>query len=166
MTLPKALQAETLARPMNGEEAAKAFAAFRRKKDSTKAKLRTEMVAKLLSVGLPGETANPLTEMIADLTRADVRRVWTPSEAFFKRLTKGQLLDLHAHIVGQGFRSKTLAKHPKAEVAKWVALIIKGGKGAPNLDADQRARADAWVPDGMVRAETQAEDTNGASQAA
>lgn len=151
MDLPKALQAdEDHQRPKNAEDALKAFTAFQRKKTETKAKLLAEHVARILSIGLSGETANPFAEAIAMKAGLDVRRVWTPTTEFLKRLTKSQLLEVHRHIMGRDAPSTQLAKQAKSSVANWLHLIFNGGTNAPTLTDEQRARADAWVPEGMA----------------
>lgn len=151
MRLPKALRAlgeRTM--PLRADVAAEAFAAFRRKKPATKAKLLTEHVARLLRIGLAGDCVNPFAEMIADLAGLDVRRVWTPTESFLKRLTKDQLLAIHRHIMDRPGPSTSQAKQSKKDIAHWLHLIFNGGKYAPTLTDTQRARADCWLPEAMA----------------
>ncbi len=151
MDLPKALQAETShTAPKTAEDAAKAFAAFQRKTPETKVKQLTEHVARILSIGMADESANPFAEAIAAQAGIDVRRVWTPTEAFFKRLTKAQLLEVHQHVMGRTEPSVQLAKQSKASVAKWLHLMFNGGEHAPTLSEDQHARAEAWLPEAMT----------------
>lgn len=150
MDLPKALRSyATHNLPMQAGDAAEAFAAFRRRKPETKARMLTEHVARILSIGMAGEAANPLAESVAAQAALDVRRVWTPTEAFFKRLTKAQLLEIHQHVMDREAPSAQLAKQAKSSVAKWLHLMFNGGEHAPALTDEQRARAQAWLPEGM-----------------
>lgn len=148
MKLPKAIQPEGYGYPMNGKEAAEAFTAFRRRKPATRAKLLTEAVAKIVSVGLAGDKANPFRELVAELAETDVRRNWTPTEAFLKRLTGAQLEAAHAEIMGEVQGS--FIKLKKGEKASRLHRIFAGEKGIPPLTDAQKARAAAWVPQGLV----------------
>ena len=159
MKLPKDLAGDGMGLPLSAGKAAEAFAAFQRKKPATKAKLLTAHVARILSIGLAGDAANPFAERIAEQAGLDVRAVWTPTESFLKRLTKDQLLAIHQHIMDRPEPSTSLAKQSKKDVVRWLHLIFNGGKHAPALNDAQRARADAWVPEGMIR-QNAAEDEN------
>lgn len=151
MRLPKALRAlgeRTM--PLRADAAAEAFAAFQCKKPATKTMLLTAHVARRLRIGLAGGCVNPFAEMIADQAGLDVRRVWTPTESFLKRLTKDQLLAIHRHIMDRPGPSTSQAKQSKKDIAHWLHLIFNGGKYAPTLTDTQRARADCWLPEGMA----------------
>jgi len=152
LTLPKAIRAERYAAPLDGAEAAEAFTAFRRKKPATKSRMLTEAVAKTARIGLAGEGANPFAEMIARLAGAEARRVWTPTEGFFKRLSKDQLLEIHREVMGLQAPSATLAKQNKGSVANWLHAIFNGGNHAPTLNDDQKGRVAAWTPEGLAPA--------------
>ena len=82
MDLPKALRDDTSAPPLTAEKAVRAFASFQRKKAETKARILTEHVARILSIGVADESANPFAEAIAAQAGLDMRRVWTPTDAF------------------------------------------------------------------------------------
>lgn len=149
MKLPKALKdGDSTPVPLDGAAAADAFKAFQRKKPQTKARILTENVARILRIGLADETANPFAEMIAAQAGLNLRRVWTPTESFLKRLKGAQLDEIMAHISGEGV-PQSFAKMKKGEKVARLDKIFAGEKGIPPLTAVQRARADAWVPEGM-----------------
>lgn len=135
------------ASPLGGEEAAEAFAHFRAKPKKARNAILTENVAKLVGVGLCGERANPFAELIAAMVGADVRKVWTPTAGFFKRLKGPQLDEIATHIMGE--TPARFANMKKGEKVEWLALIFSGEKTVPPLKAEQRARAAAWMPEGM-----------------
>ena len=164
LKLPKTLTGAR-ALPLDAEKAAEAFAAFCRKKPETKARLLTQAVARLLSVGLAGADANPFGERIAKAAGLDLRRVWTPSEGFLGRLKSGQLDAIMAHISGAGVPGG-FARMKKGEKARRLAAIFAGKKGIPPLSKAQRARADAWVPEGMMEAPHTDDVAASASEAA
>lgn len=164
MNLPKALTGTDSAYPLTAGAAAEAFAKFCRKKPATRTKLRTEAVARIIGIGLNGAKSNPLAEMIVDLADTDIRRVWTPTEAFFKRLKAAQLSDIHAEIMGEA--QTAFDKLKKGEKAKALHRLFVGEKGIPPLTEAQVARAAAWLPEGMaepVSDATDAEDLPGAA---
>lgn len=148
LSLPKQLQASQYDTPMDGNDAAEAFTAFRRKKPATKARMLTENVARMFGIGLAGETANPFAELIVDLAGIDVRRVWTPTADFLGRLKASQLEEIMEHIAGEPV-STAFAKMKKTEKVQRLHAIFKAETGIPPLSDAQRARADAWTPQGI-----------------
>ena len=165
LNLPKPLQPQEYGSPIHGEDAVDAFTAFRRKKPATKARILTENIARILSVGPAGDPASKLTEMIAGLAGIDVRRVWTPTADFLGRLKASQLDEIMAHIAGEPV-STAFAKMKKGEKVQRLHNIFKGETGIPPLTDAQRARADAWTPEGMVWAAEAEDGTDTRSQAA
>ena len=99
-----------------------------------------------------------MAEMLADLAGADPRHVWTPTEPFLKRLTGAQLEAIHTEIIGEAVPSFTKMK--KGEKAKLLHRIFAGEKGIPPLTEDQRARAAAWLPEGMATGSARHENSN------
>ncbi|MEP0249848.1 MAG: plasmid stabilization protein, partial [Roseobacter sp.] len=108
-------------------------------------------VAKLLSATLANSAANPLVEMLATLTGANVRAVWTPTEGFLTRLKADQLNDAMTFILGEVPPQSFTSLKKGGKVAR-LAAIFAGEKGIPPLTAEQKRRADAWLPKGMETA--------------
>lgn len=129
------------------DTAADAFAAFRDQPKKTRNAILTEAIARMLSVPMDGQ-ANPLAKMVADLTKPDLRKVWTPTASFLKRLKAADLDAIMLHIDGVALGS-TFASMKKGQKVERLAAIFAGGANAPALTRAQRARVDAWVPDEM-----------------
>lgn len=147
-TLPKALAAEDTAAPLTGAEAGEAFTAFRRKKPATKSRILTERVARLVSARLCDEGANPFLEQIAGMAEVDVRRTWQPNEWFLNRLTAAQLDTVMAHIRGDGVPGSFAGLKKREKVAR-LAAVLSDAPGAMPLSEEAKARAAAWLPEGM-----------------
>ena len=164
MRLPKSLHADEYGYPLTAAKAKDAFAKFRRRKPATRAKLLTGAVARIVQVGLTGAKANPLAQMIADLADTDIRTVWTPTEAFLKRLTAAQLSDIHTEIMGEA--QTTFDKLKKGEKAKTLHRLFAWEKGIPPLTEAQATRAAAWLPEGLGKPaieESENQDLQGAA---
>ena len=74
---------------------------------------------------------------------ADVRRSFTPTGAnLLGRLTKPQLMDIVGEILGEDRRAE-FTGHAKVAL---VADVEKFFDGRADLDPEQKARADAWMP--------------------
>ena len=142
------IAAEPYGRPSDGKGAAKAFAQFRAKPQKERNAILTESLAKLVGVGMGGKDANPLAEMIGSLAAPDVRKVWKPTASFLKRLKAGQLDAVMQHIDGDQLPSG-FAKMKKGEKVERLHRIFAGEKGIPPLTPQQKARADAWLPELM-----------------
>lgn len=138
------------------DSAPEAFAAFRAQPKKARNAALTEAVARMLTVPVDGQ-ANPLAKMIADLTKPDVRKVWTPTASFLKRLKAADLDAIMLHIDGIAVGS-TFAKMKKGQKVERLAAIFEAGPDTPKLSRDQQARADAWVPDEMEPEAQKAED--------
>ncbi|ABI93371.1 ParB/RepB/Spo0J family partition protein (plasmid) [Roseobacter denitrificans] len=137
--------------PIRAKPAAEKFAAFRALPKKERNAALTGEVAKLMQATLADHAQNPLIEMVATLAGANVRAVWTPSEAFLNRLKADQLIEAMAFILGEA-PQKSFTSLKKGEKAARLAAIFAGKKGIPPLSAEQKRRAEAWVPDGMATA--------------
>ena len=93
------------------------------------------------------DKAPPLIEALIETAGAAPRVVWTPDAAFFKRLTKEQLLAIEAGIMGRDAPAPDLAKQPKGKLVAHLSAIFSGESVA--LSPEQKARAAAWLPEGM-----------------
>ena len=109
-------------------------------------------MARLVSVGLSGETACPFAELIVELAGVDVRSTWRPNAWFLNRLT-GAGLDRVMADIRDGEVPGGFAKLRKRDKVARLAAILAGEAGAMPLSSEQKARAAAWLPEGMVRAE-------------
>ena len=141
--------------PVQAKEAAEKFAAFRALSKKERNAALTREVAKLLQATLADHNQNPLIEMLATLAGANVRAVWTPTEGFLNRLKAVQLDEAMAFILGDA-PQKSFAGLKKGEKATRLAAIFVGKKGIPPLTANQKRRADAWLPEGMATAPVEA----------
>lgn len=137
--------------PIRAKEAGEKFATFRALSKKERNAALTCEVAKLVSAPLAGSTANPLVEMLATLAGANVRAVWTPTEGFLTRLKADQLNDAMTFILGEA-APKSFTSVKKVEKVARLAAIFAGKKGIPPLSAEQKRRAEAWLPEGMETA--------------
>lgn len=151
--------------PVRSKEAAEKFTTFRALSKKERNAALTSEVAKLLQATLAGSTANPLVEMLATLTGANVRCVWTPTEGFLTRLKAAQLDAAMTFILGED-APKSFTSIKKVEKVARLAAIFGGKKGIPPLNAEQKRRAEAWVPEGMETAPADAPKAVKAKKAA
>ncbi len=136
----------------SAEGCAKAFLTFRDQSRKEKNALVAEAVAKALSGSLAKKgkgKGNALFEMIAQLCEANVRSVWTPTTAFFKRLSASQLEEIYGEIMGETV-SASFAKMKKSDKAARLNALFNEGEARKSLDAAIVARIDSWTPDGMA----------------
>ena len=139
--LPERLQAREQPMPLNGQQAAEAFAAFRARPKRERNAILTAEVARIVRAGLAGETANPLAELVAHLAGLDVRAVWTRTASFLTRLRAGQLDAIMAHVAGEDGVPASFTKLKKAEKIARLHAIFAKEKGIPPLTPAQKARA-------------------------
>lgn len=135
--------------PMSGDTAHQAFMAFREKPKKERNATLTAAIARLFSVRLTDDSPSPLAEAVASMAGINTRSVWTPGESFLKRLKGPQLDQVMADIMGDGLPA-AFAKMKKAEKVARLAKIFAGEKTIPPLTPAQKARADAWLPEGMA----------------
>ncbi|WP_208348963.1 hypothetical protein [Pseudaestuariivita rosea] len=139
LILPKGLTAQSQMVPLNAQEATEAFARFRRKTKSGKDKQLIQTLVRRIRIGLKDDSANPMVEQLMEITKADVRSIWTPERTFFARLTKAQLLDIHHEVMGSKTPSTKLAKESKAQIADYLHDLFNSTKAAPTLSEEQQA---------------------------
>ena len=78
----------------------------------------------------------------------DARSLWTPStDTLFARLSKGQILPILAACAGEDFANRH-ASMKKGDLVNIADRFFAGD--ARHHSAETGAKADAWVPDGMV----------------
>ena len=131
---------------LSADETAEAFAAFRARPKKERNRILAASIARALSAPLV-DKAPPLVEALIETAGAAPRAVWTPDTAFFKRLTKDQLLAIEAGIMGRDAPATDLAKQPKGKLVAHLTAIFSG-EGV-TLSPEQQARAAAWLPEGM-----------------
>ncbi|MEM6943196.1 MAG: hypothetical protein AAF565_05515 [Pseudomonadota bacterium] len=93
----------------------------------------------------PTET---LAESVASLSGAEIRKVWTPTESFLKRLNGAQLDAIMVEIDGTALPA-CFQRLKKSEKVARLHSIFANAPGLPPLTKAQRARAAAWTPDCM-----------------
>tara|TARA_B100001971_G_scaffold204888_1_gene221625 strand:- start:179 stop:964 length:786 start_codon:yes stop_codon:yes gene_type:complete len=145
LALPEALTDPAPER-LSADDTATAFAAFRARPKKERNRILAASVARALSAPL-ADKAPPLVEALIETAGAAPRAVWTPDTAFFKRLTKDQLLAIEAGIMGRDAPAPDLAKQPKGKLVAHLAAIFSG-QGV-TLSPEQQTRAAAWLPEGM-----------------
>ena len=145
LALPAALTHPAPER-LSADDTAEAFAVFRAHPKKERNRILAASVARALSAPL-ADKAPPLIEALIETAGAAPRVVWTPDAAFFKRLTKEQLLAIEAGIMGRDAPAPDLAKQPKGKLVAHLSAIFSGESVA--LSPEQKARAAAWLPEGM-----------------
>ena len=91
--------------------------------------------------------------LIEDDAGAGIRKVWTPTaENFFSRVSADYLDNLHLDLTGcdpQGNDFKAFKAQKKAEKAAGMERLFSDAdyQRAWQLDAEKKARIDAWTPD-------------------
>ena len=145
LALPAALTDPAPER-LSADETAEAFAAFRARPKKERNRVLAASIARALSAPL-ADKAPPLVEALIETAGAAPRAVWTPDAAFFKRLTKEQLLAIEAGIMGREAPAPDIAKQPKGKLVAHLSAIFSG-EGV-TLSPEQQARAAAWLPEGM-----------------
>ena len=156
--LPERLAGAREGLPLDSAAALDAFTAFRDQPKKTRNAALTAAVSRLVSAGLAGDRGNPLVEYLAETAKLDVRKVWTPGREFFARLKKEALLAIHREVMDAPASTAKLGKRPKSEIVSVLHGIFNGGDHAVRLHPEQRARTEAWLPEGMAFAPTEADE--------
>lgn len=135
---------------LESEKTAASFLAFRLKGKKHRNAVIAQGIARAFGAGW-GAGAPLATEHVAGVAGVDMRRVWTPDEALFKRMKVGQLEALHRELTGVG-----LAGAKKSELVTVMAALFADPRGAVAVlreaDApqpvylDAEARIAAWLP--------------------
>ena len=125
------------------------FDAFRAKGK----KHRNAVLALALARSLRYSDHDPIFAKIEAETKASLRQVWTPTaENFFGRVSAEYLDALHLDLTGcdpqcNGF--KAFKSQKKGEKAAGMERLFTDAayQAAWRIDAEKKARIDAWVPD-------------------
>ena len=125
------------------------FDAFRAKGK----KHRNAVLALALARSLKYSDRDPIFAKVEAETKAHIRQVWTPTaENFFGRVSADYLDALHLDLTGcdpqcNGF--KAFKSQKKGEKAAGMERLFTDAayQAAWKIDAEKKARIDAWVPD-------------------
>jgi len=90
-----------------------------------------------------------------------IRDWWTPTEAFFNRLTKTQLIEVYCDIGGGGLRiaGKPATDSKKGCMVDLLAEIFAGKLKGVDTAAQILAAAKTWLPPALRPAEAEMEET-------
>lgn len=125
------------------------FDAFRAKGK----KHRNAVLALALARSLKYSDRDPIFAKVEAETKAHIRQVWTPTaENFFGRVSADYLDALHLDLTGcdpQGNGFKAFRAEKKAEKARCMERLFSDPdyQAAWKIDAETKARINAWVPD-------------------
>ncbi|MRX50198.1 hypothetical protein GI374_07000 [Paracoccus sp. S-4012] len=129
------------------------LAAFRAFTDKGKKHRKATITAGLArTLPYPG-TRDGFFAAIEDMAGADLRKVWTPTaENFFSRVSAGYLDALMLDLTGtdpQGSGFKAFKAQKKAAKALSMEKLFSEAdyQAAWRIDAEKKARIDAWEPD-------------------
>lgn len=134
---------------------ATSFETFRALPKKEKTAILTSSIARSVEGGLPGlveDFNNPqgntaLFENLAVLSDADVRKNWTPDEAFFKRMTKPQLVAVVQDTLGDPEKTELITRAKKGEAAASIAKIFADPAAATyGFTKAQIAMVNGWTP--------------------
>jgi len=137
---------------------AKSFETFRALSKKEKTAILTSCIARSIQGGLPGlveESANPdgntgLFESLAALSGADIRKNWTPDEAFFKRMNKGPLVAVVKDTLDDPEKVELVSRAKKGEAAASIGKIFADPDAATyGLNKEQIAAVKTWTPEKM-----------------
>ena len=118
------------------------FAAFCALDEDTKAALQAYACVLALIPQLADEKASPALESAAEMISLDVSQYWTPDASFFKRTTKGSMLEL---AQSQGLTPEAmnlLRELRKGDIADSLGERFQGSIGSGN-------GFDSWLPECM-----------------
>ena len=147
---------ETLDRPPAGKwmklgDGLKRFDAFRALPEAEK----QDLFARAVSAALHNQAANqhhamPIGERVVELLDIDFARAVRPTEKYFwKRLTRGRMLEIAEAVVGQEW-AKARRSHKKAQLAADMAAVFGDDpQGRAALDAEARERVEQWAMPGF-----------------
>ena len=125
------------------------FDAFRAKGK----KHRNAVLALALARSLRYSDRDPIFAKVEAETKAHIRQVWTPTaENFFGRVSADYLDGLHLDLTGcdpQGPGFKAFKSQKKGEKAADMERLFTDAayQAAWRIDAEKKARIDAWAPD-------------------
>ena len=142
------------------EKTAASFLAFRLRGKKHRNAVLARAVARAFGSGW-GRGAPLASEHVAAAAGVDLRQVWTPDAALFKRMKVGQLEALHRELTGVG-----LAGGKKGELVAVMTTLFADPRGAvavlrevdqpQPVHLDAEARIAAWLPAPLRPAEPHA----------
>ena len=129
----------------------KRFDAFRALPDAEK----QDLFARAVSAALHNQAANQhhamqIGERVVELLDIDFARAVRPTEKYFwKRLTRGRMLEIAETVVGKEW-AKARRGHKKGQLAADMAAVFGDDpQGRAALDAEARERVEQWVMPGF-----------------
>ena len=129
----------------------KRFEAFRALPDAEK----HDLFARAVSAALYNQAANqhralPIGERVVELLDIDFARAVRPTEKYFwKRLTRGRMLEIAEAVVGKEW-AKARRNHKKGQLAADMAAVFGDDpQGRAALDAEARERVEQWTMPGF-----------------
>ena len=129
----------------------KRFDAFRALPDAEK----QDLFARAVSAALHNQAANqhralPIGERVVELLDIDFARAVRPTEKYFwKRLTRGRMLEIAEAVVGAEW-AKARRNHKKGQLAADMAAVFGDDpQGRAALDAEARERVEQWAMPGF-----------------
>ena len=129
----------------------KRFDAFRALPDREK----QDLFARAVSAALHNQAANqhralPIGERVVELLDIDFAKAVRPTEKYFwKRLTRGRMLEIAETVVGKEW-AKARRGHKKGQLAADMAAVFgEDPQGRAALDAEARERVEQWAMPGF-----------------
>lgn len=159
MTLPDFLTFEDENLSGYRPDLAASFEAFRALTKKDRTAILTSCIARSIEGGLPGlveHGGNPdgntaLFEHLGVLSGADIRKHWTPDEAFFKRLKKPQLAKVVADTLGDAEKVDQISCAKHKDAASSVAKLFADPDAKTyGLSKEQIAKVKEWTPEKMA----------------
>lgn len=132
-------------------EPEKQFKAFCRLPNDDKAALFAYCTAQMLQAQLSTEPgASALFEQVGSILGVDVAAHWRPSsEAFWSRITKGQIIDVAGSCLGRK-HATAYEREKKGALAHAMGRHFTQPEGGTGLNKTQAAKVKAWLPEGMA----------------
>ena len=136
---------------MKIEDDLKRFDAFRALPEAEK----HDLFARAISAALYNQAANqhralPVGERVVELLDIDFAGAVRPTEKYFwKRLTRGRMLEIAEAVVGREW-AKARRNHKKGQLAADMAAVFGDDpQGRAALDAEARERVQQWAMPGL-----------------
>jgi ParB family chromosome partitioning protein len=126
------------------EDDAESFRAYCALAEAQKTALQALIAAHLLIPQLSDDRPDMALETAAAMIGVDPARHWTPSEGFFSRLKRDQLIEIARDVIGGDFM-EVHGKAKKSVLVKEIAEVFEHADTIP--DAQERERIKAWSPD-------------------
>lgn len=131
------------------ETDAEAFTAFRVLPEAMRGQILAYAVAQTLEPSAANTVRSDVRLIVEDEVLADIRDVWTPDEAFLKRLTNPDLLHIVEHDLHMVDEVKALQGSKKSGVVEYLSSLF--AQPFATLSDQQREAVAAWAPEIMQR---------------